>query len=242
MNTLDSNITNFPLGLKSFLNRSRVYLTILLLSLGWSSSSGRCWHVQTTDVFRSGVVCYGALGSIVGRLSIIVFSRRWVLCLPLTSWAPASVKSMLITSSKLQLGSDAWLSWPTWCNILFRTSSREAAVSSSRIVALARKPSRSRCARTSSSKFISFTYCERYWILSKSDIVLQNIYKDGNTLLKCIHFSFCRTGPKASCSFYANVSDIFLSQEILLQQAEVFICLWRLWQCIWEIKTIKHAC
>ncbi len=80
-------------------------------------------------------------------------------CLPLTSWAPASVKSMLITSSKLQLGSDAWLSWPTWCNIRFRTSSREAAVSSSKMVALARKPSRSRCARTSSSKFISFTYC-----------------------------------------------------------------------------------
>lgn len=95
-------------------------------------------------------------GSIV---FVTVFSRRRPLCLPFTSWAPASVKSMLITSSKLQLGSDEWLSWPTWCNIRFRTSSREAAVSSSRIVALARKPSRSRCARTSSSKFISFTYC-----------------------------------------------------------------------------------
>lgn len=87
-------------------------------------------------------------------------------CSPLTSCAPASVKSMLITSSKLHPGSKAWLSWPTWCNILFRTSSRDAAVSSSKMLALARKPSRSRCARTSSSKFISFTYCGKTIIIS----------------------------------------------------------------------------
>lgn len=35
MDSLDSNITNFPLGLKSFLNHSQVYLTILLLRLRW---------------------------------------------------------------------------------------------------------------------------------------------------------------------------------------------------------------
>lgn len=195
MDSLDSNITNFPLGLKSFLNHSQVHLTILLLRLRWSCFAGRCWRVQTSDVFRSDVKYYGVLvwlwtgtdgtsflsycvlcvcNFILTQFSTCryIHAHRRVLCLPLTSWAPASVKSMLITSSKLQPGSDTWLSWPTWCNILFRTSSREAAVSSSRILALARKPSRSRCARISSSKFISFTYCEKDFILSTSEIVL----------------------------------------------------------------------
>lgn len=47
-----------------------------------------------------------------------LFKHLYFLCgrgnprqsLPLTSCAPASVKSMLITSSKLHPGSDAWLS------------------------------------------------------------------------------------------------------------------------------------
>lgn len=77
---------------------------------------------------------------------------------PLTSCAEASVKRRLITSWKLQLGSEAWLSWPTACSIRFSTSSSEAAVSSSRMLARDRKPSKSRWARTSSSKLVSFTY------------------------------------------------------------------------------------
>lgn len=160
----------------------------------WSYVSGRCWHVQTSNVSRPGVICYGVLVWLwagTDRTSSVLlcfvclwlyFPKCWFihthgqfLCLPLTSWAPASVKSMLITSSKLQLGSDALLSWLTWCNILFRTSSREAAVSSSRILALARKPSRSRCARISSSKFISFTYYGKDWILLKSEIFFIDI-------------------------------------------------------------------
>lgn len=121
-----------------------------------------CEHAQAVQVF-----CFTVL-TLPFTHSGLCMQVGGFVCLPLTSCAPASVKSMLITSSKLQLGSDALLSWPTWCSILFRTSSREAAVSSSRMVARARKPSRSRCARISSSKFISFTYWRKVKIVKMS--------------------------------------------------------------------------
>lgn len=77
---------------------------------------------------------------------------------PLNSLPPASVNSEFMTSSASQL---PWPSSTTWVSIRLRTSSRVAAFSSKRMLAWARKPSRSLWARTSSWKFIGFTYwCE----------------------------------------------------------------------------------
>lgn len=79
-------------------------------------------------------------------------------CSPLASCPPASVNRALMTSSALQL---LWPSVATCSSILRSTSSREAALSSSRMLAWAKNPSRSRWALTSSWKFTSFTYCSK---------------------------------------------------------------------------------
>lgn len=72
--------------------------------------------------------------------------------------APASVKSSAMSRSRSQSGS-AWLgSWAKRFSIIRSTSSSEVAVSFRMMLAWARKPSRSRCARTSSSKFFNFRY------------------------------------------------------------------------------------
>lgn len=77
---------------------------------------------------------------------------------PLNSFPPASVNSEFMTSSASK---PVWPLFPTWVSIRRRTSSSVAAPSSSRMLASDRKLSRSLWARTSSWKFIGFTYwCE----------------------------------------------------------------------------------
>lgn len=82
-------------------------------------------------------------------------------CIPFPSLGvPESVNKVLIILSKLQLGSELSESSAKCFNISRKTSSSDVAVSSRMMLARARKPSRSRWALTSSSKFFNFRYCE----------------------------------------------------------------------------------
>lgn len=63
-----------------------------------------------------------------------------------------------MSRSKLQSGSVLWGSWAKRHSMARSTSSSEVAVSFRMMLARARKPSRSRCARISSSKFFNFRY------------------------------------------------------------------------------------
>lgn len=72
---------------------------------------------------------------------------------------PESVNKVFMIFSKLQLGSMFSGSSAKCFSISRRTSSKDVAVSSRMMLALAKKPSRSRWALTSSSKFFNFRYC-----------------------------------------------------------------------------------
>lgn len=74
---------------------------------------------------------------------------------------PESVNKVLMIFSKLQLGSMFSGSSAKCFSISRRTSSKEVAVSSRMMLALAKNPSKSRWALTSSSKFFNFRYCVR---------------------------------------------------------------------------------
>lgn len=72
---------------------------------------------------------------------------------------PESVNKVFMIFSKLQLGSMFSGSSAKCFSISRRTSSKDVAVSSRMMLALAKNPSKSRWALTSSSKFFNFRYC-----------------------------------------------------------------------------------
>jgi len=118
----------------------------------WSLTGGELWEHENISTKALTLMCQA---SSEANASSQVASNMFFP--PVNSFPPASVNNEFMTSSASQLPSLS----STWVSIRLRTSSRVAARSSKRMFAWARKLSRSLWARTSSWKFIGFTYwCE----------------------------------------------------------------------------------
>lgn len=138
---------------------------------------------------------------------------------PLTSCEPASVKSELMISSKLQPGSAVCGSCEMCRSIVLSTSSSDASSSCSRMLALSRKPSRSLWALTSSSKFISFTY----WYQKQTQQINTHVYLQCIIIKNCIH--------------HINKIIIVVSVYLLF----IIICIIVLIICIIMITIMNHV-